>query len=59
MTLLQTGDTHTLRMKVRQAEDYPVDLYYVMDLSRSMQDDLEKLKVLGKIIGSTIVYFTV
>ncbi|PIK40459.1 hypothetical protein BSL78_22686 [Apostichopus japonicus] len=48
---IRSGDTHTLRMKVRQAEDYPVDLYYVMDLSRSMQDDLEKLKVLGKIIA--------
>lgn len=31
----------------RQAEDYPVDLYYLMDLSRSMADDKESLSQLG------------
>jgi len=30
-----------------QAEDYPVDLYYLMDLSKSMEDDKEKLSSLG------------
>ena len=29
--------------------DYPLDLYYVLDLSLSMQDDLEILKVRLKI----------
>lgn len=32
----------------RQAEDYPVDLYYLMDLSQSMADDKESLSALGK-----------
>lgn len=36
-----------IRLYVRQSEDYPVDLYYVMDLSKSMDDDLENLKRLG------------
>lgn len=48
---LRAGATQRLRVQVRQARDYPVDLYYVMDLSRSMQDDLEKLKILGQIIA--------
>lgn len=30
-----------------QAEDYPVDLYYLMDLSKSMEDDKAKLSQLG------------
>lgn len=34
-------------MRFRQAADYPVDLYYLMDLSASMKDDKEKLADLG------------
>ena len=41
----------TITLKVRQAEDYPVDLYYLMDLSASMMDDLIYLKKLGEILG--------
>lgn len=33
---------------MRQVEDYPVDLYYLMDLSYSMNDDLFRLRTLGK-----------
>ncbi len=29
-------------MQYAQAEDYPVDLYYLMDLSKSMEDDKVK-----------------
>lgn len=28
-------------------EDYPVDLYYLMDLSLSMKDDLDTIRNLG------------
>ncbi|VDD87789.1 unnamed protein product [Enterobius vermicularis] len=35
----------------RQAVDYPVDLYYLMDLSYSMEDDKEKLAELGGALG--------
>ena len=35
----------------RLAEDYPVDLYYVMDLSNSMKDDKDKLAELGMDLG--------
>ena len=41
-----------LSVSVRQARDYPVDLYYVMDLSRSMGDDLDNLKELADTIGT-------
>ncbi|XP_072028362.1 integrin beta-1-A-like [Amphiura filiformis] len=35
------------QLTIRQAEDFPVDLYYIMDLSQSMADDLNNLKDLG------------
>lgn len=34
-------------LKFKRAEDYPIDLYYLMDLSFSMKDDLENVKNLG------------
>jgi integrin beta 1 len=36
----------------RQAENYPVDLYYVMDLSQSMAEDKAKLAELGDLLAS-------
>nr|XP_045003486.1 integrin beta-6 isoform X1 [Jaculus jaculus] len=44
---LRPGSEHTLQVRVRQTEDYPVDLYYLMDLSASMDDDLNTIKELG------------
>lgn len=37
-----------MKVVYAQAEDYPVDLYYLMDLSRSMSDDKKKLSILGE-----------
>lgn len=37
-----------------QAVDYPVDLYYLMDLSKSMEDDKEKLSKLGDLLSDTM-----
>ncbi|KAA0192704.1 hypothetical protein HAZT_HAZT002067, partial [Hyalella azteca] len=34
--------------------DYPVDLYYLMDLSNSMRDDKENLANLGKSLAETM-----
>ena len=42
-----TGESQSLQVTFRQAEDYPVDLYYLMDLSKSMEDDKESLSALG------------
>jgi len=38
-------------VKFRQAENYPVDLYYVMDMSNSMKDDKARLALLGDLLG--------
>uniref|UniRef100_A0A8C9ZJP2 Integrin beta n=1 Tax=Sander lucioperca TaxID=283035 RepID=A0A8C9ZJP2_SANLU len=42
-----SGDTKHFTVSVKQVEDYPVDLYYLMDLSFSMKDDLARLRTLG------------
>lgn len=41
-----------------QAEDYPVDLYYLMDLSKSMEDDKDKLSSLGNRLAETMQNIT-
>ena len=38
--------------------DYPVDLYYLMDLSKSMEDDKEKLSALGDLLAETMQNLT-
>lgn len=41
------GEAQTFNLIFKRAEDYPIDLYYLMDLSYSMKDDLENVKNLG------------
>ncbi|XP_067863640.1 integrin beta-1-like isoform X2 [Heptranchias perlo] len=44
---LRSGEPQTFPLYFKRAEDYPIDLYYLMDLSFSMKDDLENVKKLG------------
>ncbi|XP_050083366.1 integrin beta-PS isoform X1 [Anopheles aquasalis] len=44
---LRLNEVYNLHVNYARAEDYPVDLYYLMDLSKSMEDDKEKLSSLG------------
>ncbi|XP_059812177.1 integrin beta-7 isoform X2 [Hypanus sabinus] len=44
---IRPGWTEHFVVKFRRAERYPVDLYYLMDLSYSMKDDLEYIRNLG------------
>uniref|UniRef100_A0A671DP17 Integrin beta n=1 Tax=Rhinolophus ferrumequinum TaxID=59479 RepID=A0A671DP17_RHIFE len=44
---LRPGEPQQLRVRFLRAEGYPVDLYYLMDLSYSMKDDLEFVRQLG------------
>lgn len=45
-------------MKVQHTEHYPVDLYYLMDLSASMVDDLQKIKDLGSTLSKEMATLT-
>ncbi|XP_060109086.1 integrin beta-7 [Heteronotia binoei] len=44
---LRPGEEQNFTVRFRRAKGYPVDLYYLMDLSHSMKDDLENIKRLG------------
>ncbi|XP_036965015.1 integrin beta-2 [Acanthopagrus latus] len=45
---LRPGLSTTFNVFFKRVQGYPVDLYYLMDLSYSMKDDLENVKELGK-----------
>ena len=51
---LRVGQPAKFNLKVRSALDYPVDLYYLMDLSNSMKDDLKNLTKLALDIADVI-----
>lgn len=55
---LRARQSYSIYMKYTQAEDYPVDLYYLMDLSKSMYDDKEKLSYLGDKLATTMKKLT-
>lgn len=45
------GQQATFSISVRTPENYPVDLYMLMDMSYSMRDNLEAVRGLGKDLG--------
>ncbi|KAL4655511.1 integrin beta-7 isoform X3 [Arapaima gigas] len=55
---LRVGVPTNFTVTFKRAEGYPIDLYYLMDLSYSMQDDLEKIKSLGQEILDTLASVT-
>lgn len=44
----------TITLQYKQVVDYPVDLYYLMDLSKSMTDDKAKLAELGNQLATNM-----
>uniref|UniRef100_A0A3Q2QNR5 Integrin beta n=1 Tax=Fundulus heteroclitus TaxID=8078 RepID=A0A3Q2QNR5_FUNHE len=44
---LRPGSEASFIVSVKQLERYPVDLYYLVDVSASMQDNLDHLKTVG------------
>ncbi|CAL4073744.1 unnamed protein product, partial [Meganyctiphanes norvegica] len=55
---LRKGMVYSLEVEYVQAEQYPVDLYYLMDLSNSMKDDKENVAGLGKTIATELLKHT-
>lgn len=55
---LRINEAYRLTVDYAQAEDYPVDLYYLMDLSKSMEDDKDKLSDLGSLLAETMQNIT-
>ncbi|XP_043660897.1 integrin beta-PS isoform X2 [Drosophila teissieri] len=55
---LRVNEKHNIKISYSQAEGYPVDLYYLMDLSKSMEDDKAKLSTLGDKLSETMKRIT-
>nr|XP_061796037.1 integrin beta-6 [Nerophis lumbriciformis] len=55
---LRPGSQVTFQVKIQHTEDYPVDLYYLMDLSASMYDDLNMIKNLGSTLSKEMANLT-
>jgi len=55
---LRVNEAYDMKFYYEQAIDYPVDLYYLMDLSRSMKDDKQKLSALGDLLAATMQNLT-
>lgn len=51
-------EAYRIAVSYAQAEDYPVDLYYLMDLSNSMEDDKQKLSALGNLLAESMQNIT-
>ncbi|XP_034042449.1 integrin beta-2 [Thalassophryne amazonica] len=55
---LRPGLPTTFTLSFKRVQGYPVDLYYLMDLSYSMKDDLMKVRGLGKDLFATLKRIT-
>jgi len=55
---LRVNEAFNMDFYYEQAIDYPVDLYYLMDLSKSMEDDKEKLSALGDLLAEAMKRLT-
>ncbi|XP_069472449.1 integrin beta-6 [Ambystoma mexicanum] len=55
---LRAGSDVTIQVDVQQSDDYPVDIYYLMDLSASMDDDLGMIKELGSTLSKEMSKLT-
>ena len=50
--MCNVGSPVTFEVQVQPANNFPIDLYLLMDLSFSMDDDLDNLKRLGTSLGT-------
>ncbi|XP_076062859.1 integrin beta-PS-like isoform X2 [Oratosquilla oratoria] len=51
---LKKGKPFNISLKYRRIKDYPVDLYFLMDLSRSMKRDKKNIAALGSKLAQTM-----
>lgn len=50
----ETGQSYTIPVEFKQAKDYPIDLYFLMDLSNSMGDDKTQVEKLSSKLAATM-----
>uniref|UniRef100_A0A673MIY7 Integrin beta n=1 Tax=Sinocyclocheilus rhinocerous TaxID=307959 RepID=A0A673MIY7_9TELE len=55
---LRSGESQKFPLTFKRAEDYPIDLYFLMDLSDSMRSNLENVKNLGTELARAMKHIT-
>lgn len=55
---MRLGEEKALNFQYAQAKNYPIDMYYIMDLSASMENHREKLGKLGNKLAKTMAKIT-
>ncbi|XP_063706360.1 integrin beta-PS-like [Culicoides brevitarsis] len=55
---LRLNDPITVKMTFSRSQDYPLDLYYLMDLSGSMSPHKDKLSALGQTLARAMMRIT-
>nr|AXE40322.1 integrin beta 1 [Gobiocypris rarus] len=55
---LRSGESQKFTLMFKRAEDYPIDLYFLMDLSDSMRSNLENVKNLGADLAREMRHIT-
>ncbi|GLG99132.1 Integrin beta-PS [Gryllus bimaculatus] len=45
---LRVGETKTIRVVFRRSDDYPIDLYYLLDMSKTMRGHKNEISKLGQ-----------
>ncbi|XP_044751407.1 integrin beta-PS-like [Coccinella septempunctata] len=55
---MRLGEERKINFQYAQAKNYPIDLYYIMDLSASMENHREKLGKLGNKLARTMMKIT-
>ncbi|RLU15411.1 hypothetical protein DMN91_012405 [Ooceraea biroi] len=55
---IRPHSSQVVKLQYRPAKNYPLDLYYLMDLTWSMKDDKETLVGLGSRMANTLGTFT-
>lgn len=56
--LLVLDEKHKMSFEFAQNEDFPVDLYYLIDISNTSKDYMEKLSHLGDLLTGTLKNIT-
>lgn len=51
---IRTGETKTVHLTYRPAHNYPLDLYYLMDMTHSMDDDRQTLRTVAADLAATL-----
>lgn len=58
LILLNLDEVHRINWQYTEVQDYELDVYFLVDLAKSMESDIEKLYKLGDLLARTLPTIT-